>query len=152
MIVSLTLTEHQRAALDTAAHLEGRLRFAVTAPYQRHLRAPLRASEGSHRQWDRAVRAVDNLLFDVEYDDGTTVLDRFLGKHPEPAPVERELVTAWRDSVSGIFEVADRRDDMLLLDNLTDQLDHLSVSSMGAEAIATCRRPIPLPSIALEVD
>ena len=135
--MSLTVSVRQRAALVAAADLKRRLvDFAMTAPYERHLRQQLRdLQSSSHSEEDRTVMAVEALLFEFEYDDGSSILDRFLARQQRLTPQERGLIDRWGDSVFGVFEIRDRLEDVLLIHNLLDELDYLALSTMGAESI-----------------
>jgi hypothetical protein len=135
-VATLSLTTHQRDALDSAADLKGRLvTFATTPPYERLLRQQLRSLDRSnHSEKDLAILAVEALLFEFEYDDGGTVLDRFSARQ-QLTPDERSLIGQWDDSVFGVFEVTDRAKDVLLLHNLLDELDYVAFASMGPDSI-----------------
>lgn len=84
----------------------------------------------------QSIEAIEGLLFEHRFDDGTTVLDRFAARHPGLDVAERELLDAWSDSVHGIFEIIVADGDVLQMTNLFDDLPYTSVASGGAQSIA----------------
>lgn len=135
-MTTLALSLHVRGALVDAADLKGGLvDFATTPPYERHLRQQFRNLErSSHSDEDLVVMAIEALLFEFEYDDGSTILDRFLSRQ-RLTPDQRAVIGRWGDSVFGVFEVKDHMQDVLRLHNLLDELDYLAFASMGPESI-----------------
>src|SRR5680860_1008377 len=131
------LTDDQRRRLERAAELKADLvEFALTPPFQRPLREHTRRCV--HPELDaesQAIESVESLLFEHRYDDGSTVLDRFIARNRKLAEPDIELLGSWNDSVHGVFEVLEKQADQLLLNNLFDEMPYTVYSSAGAEAV-----------------
>lgn len=98
--------EAQRAAVELAGRVKGNLvDFATTPPFERQLRRLARQlMEDYPDSPDPGVAAVEKLLFDFRYDDGTTVVDRFV-RRSGLSEREREMARGFLDGVEGFFEV-----------------------------------------------
>lgn len=130
------LTPAERSIVDLAAALKGDLvEFALSPPLERPLREKLKQTQHPHLDpFSQRVEAVESLLFEHAFDDGSTVLDRFVARQRPDGP-RRDLVESWSDDVHGIFEVVERRDEQLVLLNLFDELTYRAVASMGPESV-----------------
>lgn len=131
-------TADARRRLARAAQLKAELvRFALTPPFQKPLRslvreiAPLELAPESE-----LIAACELLLFEHRYDDGSTVLDRFVAKARHLDADDVALVRGWADNVEGIFEVTWHDGDRLALTNLFDDLDYPAYATAGPEALA----------------
>lgn len=100
------LDAKQRAAVQLAGRVKASLvDFATSPPFERHVRRiareTLAADPGTK---DVDVVVVEKLLFGFRYDDGTTVVDRFVGR-PRLSQLEREMARGFLEGVEGFFEV-----------------------------------------------
>jgi hypothetical protein len=107
----VSLTPEQQALVDRIGDLKERLvDFATSPPFERQLRAISRglAAEASPSDdpYVMLVAAVEQLLFDFEYDNGTTVLDRFV-RQPRLDEQDRALVEGFEDGFISLFEALD---------------------------------------------
>ncbi|HET9842460.1 MAG TPA: hypothetical protein VFQ01_10680 [Nocardioides sp.] len=102
----MELDEAQRAAVELAGSVKVSLvDFATTPPFARHLRRIARELLDAHPDCpDPDVAVVEKLLFEFRYDDGTTVVDRFVGR-PGLSEAEREMACGFLDGVQSFFEV-----------------------------------------------
>lgn len=102
----MELDEEQRAAVDLAGSVKASLvDFATTPPFERHLRRIARELAEDHPDSpDPGVAVVEKLLFDFRYDDGTTVVDRFV-RRPGLSDAQREMARGFLDGVESFFEV-----------------------------------------------
>lgn len=71
--------------------------------------------------------------FIAEYLDehGLSVAERFIEQTPDLSPQDREILLGWRETVFGVFRVAGRGDDHLVLENLVDDLAYRTRSNLG---------------------
>ena len=131
------MTDRHRRLLERAATLKGELvDFALAPPFQRLLREQLKRCAHPELDGDsQVIEAVDALLFEHRYDDGSMVLDRFLAKRRSLTPGDRGLVESWRESVHGIFEVLEVRGDQLELWNLFDEMGYPVHATAGPDAV-----------------
>lgn len=131
------LTDDQVARLEDAADLKRHLiGFALTPPFARPLRQLRRKADRPGRAaLDRDVDAIESLLFEHTYDDGTTVLDRYVRDRRHIPDHHRALASRWKDGLYGVFEVIERRDEQLELLNLIDELTYVTAASMGPESL-----------------
>jgi hypothetical protein len=102
----MELDEAQRAAVELAGGVKASLvDFATTPPFERHLRRLARELlENYPDSPDPDVAVVEKLLFDFRYDDGTTVVDRFVRRSGR-SEAEREMARGFLDGVESFFEV-----------------------------------------------
>lgn len=100
------LDEKQRAAVQLASRVKASLvEFAQSPPFERHLRRIMHELlDDNPDAGDLHIVGVEKLLFDFRYDDGTTVVDRFVGR-PRLGEPEREMARGFLDGVESIFEV-----------------------------------------------
>ena len=131
------LTARERDLRDRGGALKMRLvDFATSPPLQRQLRAAARAqaeADPSADPEDLFVDAVEHLLFDFRYADGSGVLDRFLATSSLD-DTDRDLAEGFRGGVVGIFEVHETG-VALLLHSVVNDLDHV-VAPTIPEAVA----------------
>lgn len=102
----MAIGETARAAVELAGEVKGRLvEFALSPPFERHLRRIAREVAHAHPDsQDLGVMVVERLLFNFRYDDGTTVVDRFV-RRPRIGDAERVMALGFLDGVDGFFEV-----------------------------------------------
>lgn len=131
------LTDDQLARVEDAADLKGDLiDFAMTPPFARPLRQLRRRVDRPDRTpFDCDVEAIEALLFEHTYDDGTTVLDRYVRDRRHIPDRHRALASRWKGGVHGVFEVIERRGAQLELLNLIDELTYVAAASMGPESL-----------------
>ena len=71
--------------------------FATSARFQRYWRELAREIHDDHPELDGdivGVRATERLLFEFRYDDGTTIIDRFL-QQPRLTDCEHEMAAGF---------------------------------------------------------
>ncbi|MGL5866204.1 MAG: hypothetical protein ACRCYX_10100 [Dermatophilaceae bacterium] len=102
----MTLDEAHCAAVELAGSVKARLvEFATSPPFERYLRQFARELAEDHPDSaSRGVAAIEKLLFDFRYDDGTTVVHRFV-RRSDLSEAEREMARRFVDGVEGFFEV-----------------------------------------------
>lgn len=102
----MELDEAQRAAVELAGSVKASLvEFATTPPFERHLRRLARELlENQPGSPDPDTAVVEKLLFDFRYDDGTTVVDRFV-RRSGLSEAERAMARGFLDGVESFFEV-----------------------------------------------
>lgn len=102
----MDLDDAQYDAVQLAGAVKGRMvGFASSTPFRRHLDRLLReATQISSTVADPTIAAVERLLFEFRYDNGTTVVDRFL-QLPDLTEAERDMARGFTQGVEGIFEV-----------------------------------------------
>lgn len=98
--------EAQRPAVELAGRVKASLvDFATTPPFERQLRRLARQFVEEYPDSpDPGVAVVEKLLFDFRYDDGTTVIDRFV-RRSGLSEMERDMARGFLDGVEGFFEV-----------------------------------------------
>ncbi len=98
--------EAQHAAVELAGSVKASLvDFATSPPFERHLRRLARELLKDYPDSrDPDVAVVEKLLFDFRYDDGTTVVDRFV-RRAGLSEAEREMARGFLDGVESFFEV-----------------------------------------------
>lgn len=102
----MELDEAQRAAVELAGSVKADLvNFATSPPFERHVRRLARELAENHPDSpDPDVAVVEKLLFDFRYDDGTTVVDRFV-RRSGLSEAERAMASGFLDGVESFFEV-----------------------------------------------
>ncbi|OAV62645.1 hypothetical protein [Enteractinococcus helveticum] len=100
------ITAEENAALDLAAAVKHDLvEFGLSDKLARHLRKCLRSVAGQYTSPDQlGVAAMEQLLFEYEFDDGTTVIDRFL-QESSLNDSKREMIQGFAAGVDSIYEV-----------------------------------------------
>ena len=127
-----------RNQIDRAAALKGELVAYASGPgFVRLLEAEmLDAAPHTDDPQDAWVTAVESMIYDRPERGGKTLIERYLLGHKQLAPEDRLLLEGWRDrALYGVFEVASRKGDRLMLVNLVDELGYETYSTMGAAAI-----------------
>lgn len=74
----------------------------------------------------------DRFLLQHRLDDGRTVVEHFVGAHPELSDDDRAMVLGWLDVVEGIFEIKERDGEALVAVNLSDDLTYRIRSNKGS--------------------
>lgn len=106
----MPLDPDQRAAVDAVGEVKGRLvDFALTPPFQKHLRRLVRQlgqTLALDNAYDIGVYGVEELLFEFRYDDGSTVIDRFIRRRGAD-DLDREIAPRMLDGYGSFFELLD---------------------------------------------
>ena len=109
-ITQVGLDDAQNDAVNLAGDVKGKMvDFATSARFQRYWRELAREIHDDHPELDGdivGVRATERLLFEFRYDDGTTIIDRFL-QQPRLTDREREMAVGFLGGIEGIFEVTE---------------------------------------------
>ncbi|MHB8244617.1 MAG: hypothetical protein ACYDGN_04545 [Acidimicrobiales bacterium] len=88
----------------------------------------------------RVVDAIDRFVLQHRLRGGQTVVEQFVAARPDLLPPEQEMLPGWRDAVEGVFEVARREGDVLIVTNLVDDLTYRVRSNMGPGVLARLAR------------
>ncbi|HEV2373048.1 MAG TPA: hypothetical protein VGS19_12850 [Streptosporangiaceae bacterium] len=83
---------------------------------------------------------LDYFMLQHRLPSGTTVVEEFVTAHPELSAAEQDLLLGWRDVVEGVFEVAGKDGDTVMLVNLLDELTYRTRSNMGCQAFRTLKK------------
>jgi hypothetical protein len=122
-------------AIDRSGDLKRELvQYAQTPRFERPVREALRNmadSMGGILDEASAAMALDDFIFTHRTGAGRTFIDDFVAKRRDYSPRDRQLLLSWRDAVLGLFEVAHKDRDSLLLLNLFDDLEYRTYSNMG---------------------
>ncbi len=109
--------------------------FARTPPFERHLRRIRReVTQRADDYTDVDVVAVEHLLFVFRFDDGSTVVDRFVSR-PDVTEVEAAVATGFLDGVDSFFEVATDAEaaaPLLLVRCCLSELEHRVAPTLPA--------------------
>ena len=81
-----------------------------------------------------AIGTIDRFALQYRFNDGKTVVDRFVASRPDLDAADREMLLSWRDPVEGIFEIRGKDGDAIVLLNLIDDLEYRTYSNMGRAA------------------
>jgi hypothetical protein len=82
----------------------------------------------------RLTSLLDRFLLQHRLAGGTTVVEEFVLAHPDLPSEERDLLLSWRDVVEGLFEVAGKERDAVMLFNVLDELTYRTKSNLGGRA------------------
>jgi hypothetical protein len=87
----------------------------------------------------KLIDILDRLALQHRLHGGQTIVEQFVASRSDlPAP-ERDMLLGWRDVVEGIFEVARRDGEVLIVTNLVDELTYRVRSNMGGEVFRVLR-------------
>lgn len=82
------------------------------------------------------INAIDRFLLQDRLADRRTVVEHFVGSHPELAQEDREMLLGWREVVEGIFEVRGTFAGGVDALNLLDELSYTLLSNSGPGPLA----------------
>ncbi len=138
----MVTTHHDPATLDRLIERSAELKAALLAfaelpRYGDELDDAFDDRLGDNLDPDEAAtaNAYDHFFFQHRMADGRTFVEHFVEKHPELPEAERAMLLGWRGVVEGIFEVAAREGDELVLANLVDELTYRTRSNKGPAAL-----------------
>lgn len=102
----MPLDSDQESAIDLAAETKQHLvDFALTPPFERHLRRIARRLAEQHPDGpDPGTAAVEHLLFEFRFDDGSGVVDRFASRS-KVSETEGAMARGFLDGYQGFFEL-----------------------------------------------
>jgi hypothetical protein len=108
--------------------------FACSPRLERSLAAAM--AEAGLEELDEAdaIGTIDRFALQYRFNDGKTVVDRFVASRPDLDAADREMLLSWRDPVEGIFEIRGKDGDAIVLLNLIDDLEYRTYSNMGRAA------------------
>lgn len=78
-----------------------------------------------------AVTLTDRFILQHRLEDGRTVVEHFVGSHPELAEEDKAMLLGWQDVVEGVFEIEDRDGEGIVAVNLIDDLTYRIRSNKG---------------------
>ncbi len=87
---------------------------------------------------------LDHFVLQYWLPSGSTVVEAFAAAHPELTDTERDMLLGWRDVVEGIFDVAGKDRDALVLVNLLDEFTYRARSNMGRQAFRPLKKGMVL--------
>ena len=122
-------------AIERSAELKRNLvEFACSPRLERSLAAAM--LEAGLEELDEAdwIGTIDRFALQYRFNDGKTVVDRFVARRPDLDAADREMLIGWRDPVEGIFEIQGQDGDAIVLLNLIDDLEYRTYSNMGRAA------------------
>lgn len=93
------------------------------------VRRELAAAASEREPNEMFVSSVEQLLFEFTYDDGSTVLTRFLGRRHLDAE-DQSLVEGFSRGLSGLFEVVEPGIDVFRLRSVLDDLEYVVAATM----------------------
>jgi hypothetical protein len=104
--LGMPLDIDQRSAIALASEVKRQLvDFALTPPFERHLRRLARELAAQRPDVpDLGTAAVEHLLFEFRYDDGSTVVDRFVARSGV-TETEEAMARGFLDGYEGFFEL-----------------------------------------------
>lgn len=132
----MPLDSDRESAIALAAEVKRRLvDFALTPPFERHLRRIARRLAEQHPDSpDLGTAAVEHLLFEFRFDDGSGVVDRFVSR-ANVSEREGAMAQGFLDGYQGFFElltdVRPEVDSFTVRCCLSD-LEHLVVPTLRA--------------------
>jgi hypothetical protein len=116
--------------LGRSGELKRRLvEFAQTRRFERELRRAF-----ARRRVDTdfgAVTVTDRFVLQHRLEGGRTVVEHFVGAHPDLPEDDRAMLLGWQDVVEGLFEIEGRDGEALVTLNLVDELTYRIRSNKG---------------------
>jgi len=102
----MPLSSDQESSIDLAAEVKRQLvDFALTPPFERHVRRIARRLAEQHPDGpDLGTAAVEHLLFEFQFDDGSGVVDRFVSQS-KVNETEAAMARGFLDGYQGYFEL-----------------------------------------------
>ena len=122
---------------DRAGDLKGiLLEFGTSGRFTRELSGLIEEEfpGGLVTDESRFTSVLDRFLLQHRLAGGTTVVEEFVLAHPELSGEDRDLLLSWRDVVEGMFEVAGKERDTVVLFNVLDELTYRTKSNLGGRA------------------
>jgi hypothetical protein len=129
--------------VDRAGHLKPMLvDFALSPRFDRELPAAIARSFPGGVVTDESVfsMVLDHFTLQHRLPSGNTVVEAFIAAHPELTDAERDMLLGWRDVVEGIFDIAGKDRDALVLFNLLDELTYRARSNLGRRAFKPLKK------------
>ena len=129
--------------MDRAGDLKGLLvDFAMSPRFDRELSAVVARNFPDGMVDDESVfsMVLDHFALQHKLASGTTVLEAFVAAHPGLTDAERDMLLGWRDVIEGIFEVAGKDRDALVLFSFLDELTYRARSNMGRRAFKPLKK------------
>ena len=128
--------------VERAGHLKPMLvEFALSPRFDRELSAVI-ARDFPDGVADESLfsMVLDHFALQHQLASGSTVAEAFIAAHPELTDAERDMLAGWRDVIEGVFEVADKDSDALVLVNFLDELTYRARSNLGSRAFKPLKK------------
>ena len=74
---------------------------------------------------------LDHFVLQHRLESGITVVEAFVAAHPELTDAERDMLLGWQDVIEGVFDIAGKDGDALILVNFLDELTYRARSNLG---------------------
>jgi hypothetical protein len=129
--------------VERAGHLKPMLvDFAMSPRFDRELSAAIARSFPDGVVTDESVfsMVLDHFALQHRLPSGNTVVEAFIAVHPELTDAERDMLLGWRDVVEGIFDIAGKDRDALVLFNFLDELTYRTRSNLGRRAFKPLKK------------
>ena len=129
--------------VERAGHLKPMLvEFAMSSRFDRELSEVIARDFPDGVVTDESVfsMVLDHFVLQHRLPSGSTVVEAFVAAHPELADPERDMLLGWRDVVEGVFDVAGKDGDALVLFNVLDELTYRARSNLGRRAFKPLKK------------
>ncbi|MGE5288014.1 MAG: hypothetical protein ACM3ML_12585 [Micromonosporaceae bacterium] len=129
--------------VERAGHLKPMLvDFALSPRFDRELSAVIARNFPGGVVTDESVfsMVLDHFALQHRLPSGNTVVEAFIAAHPELTGAERDMLLGWRDVVEGIFDIAGKDRDALVLFNFLDELSYRARSNLGRRAFKPLKK------------
>jgi hypothetical protein len=123
--------------VERAGHLKPMLvDFALSPRFDRELSAVIARNFPGGVVTDESLfsMVLDHFALQHRLPSGNTVVEAFIAAHPELTDAERDMLLGWQDVVEGVFEIAGKDRDALVLFNFLDELTYRAQSNLGRRA------------------
>jgi hypothetical protein len=118
--------------------------FAMSPLFDRELTAVIARNFPDMIVDDEAMfsMVLDHFALQHRLESGITVVEAFVAAHPELTEAERDMLLGWRDVVEGMFEVAGKDRDAVILFNVVDELTYRAQSNLGPRAFRQLKKDL----------
>lgn len=120
--------------VERAGHLKPMLvDFALSPRFDRELSAVVAESfpTGVVTDESKFSMVLDHFALQHRLPSGTTVVEAFAAAHPELTDAERDMLLGWQDVIEGVFDIAGKDGDAIVLVNFLDELTYRARSNLG---------------------
>ena len=120
--------------VERAGHLKPMLvDFALSPRFDRELSAVIAQHfpTGAVTDESEFSMVLDHFALQHRLPSGTTVVEAFAAAHPELTEAERDMLLGWQDVIEGVFDIAGKDGDAIVLVNLLDELTYRARSNLG---------------------
>jgi hypothetical protein len=129
--------------MERAGHLKPMLvDFALSPRFDRELSAVIARNFPGGVVTDESLfsMVLDHFALQHRLPSGNTVVEAFIAARPELTDAERDMLLGWQDVVEGIFEIASKDRDALVLFNFLDEFTYRTRSNLGRRAFKPVKK------------